>query len=157
MFKNRSISIKTKLRLLRALIWPITRYGSESWTIKKADERRINAFEMWCYRKILRKPYMEHKTNVWYLQKIDTNLQLMRQLAKGKLNYFGHIKRQTDTLERLSMEGEMEGKRSRGRPKMRWSDNVAHWTQMKITEAGKLAQNRTEWRHVVNNALSSVR
>ena len=157
MSKNRSISIKTKLRLLKALIWPIAKYGSESWTIKKADERRINAFEMWCYRKILRKPYTEHKTNVWYLQKIDTNLQLMRQLAKGKLKYFGHIKPQTNSLERLFIEGEMEGKRSRGRPKMRWSDNVAHWTQMKITEVGKLAQNRTEWRHMVNNALSSVR
>ena len=96
---------------------------------------------------------MEHKTNVWYVQKIGTNLQLMRQLAKGKLKYFGHIKRQTNSLERLFVEG----KRLRGRPKMRWNDNIAHWTQMKITEAGKLAQNRKEWRHVVNNALSTVR
>ena len=143
MFEKRSISMKTKLRLIRALIWSIATYESESWTIKKADERRINAFEMWCYRKILRKPYAEHKTNVWYLQNIGTNLQLLKQIAKDKLIYFGHIKRQNNTIERLFMEGEIEEKRSQGRPRMRWSDNVAHWTQMKINEAEKLTkQNR---------------
>ena len=92
MLKNRSISIKTKLRLLGALIWPIVTYGSESRTIKEADETRINAFEMWCYRKILRRPYTEHKTNAWCLQEIGTNLQLLKRIAKDKLKYFGHIK-----------------------------------------------------------------
>ena len=107
-FEKRSISIKTKFRLLRALIWSIATYESESWTIKKADERRINAFDMWCYRKILRKPYTEHKTNVWYLQNIGTNLQLLKQIAEDKLIYFGPIKRQNNGIERLFMEGEME-------------------------------------------------
>ena len=84
MFEKRSISMKTKFRLLRALIWSIATYESESWTIKKADERRINAFDMWCYRKILRKPYTEYKTNVWYPQNMGTNLQLLKQIAEDK-------------------------------------------------------------------------
>ena len=112
---------------------------------------------MWCYRKILWKPYTEHKTNVWYLQNIGKNLQLLKPIAKDKLIYFVSIKRQNNSIERLFMEGEMEERRSRGRSRMRWSDNVAHWTQMKITEAEQLTQNRTEWRHRMNNALSSVR
>ena len=149
--------MKTTLRLLKALIWSIATYEGESGAIKKADERRISAFDMWCYRKILRKPYTERKANVWYLQNIGTNLQLLKQIAEDKLIYFGHIKRQNNSIERLFMEGEMEEKRSGGRLRMRWSDNVGHWTQMKITEAEKLIQNRTEWSHRVNNALSNVR
>ena len=88
---------------------------------------------------------------------VITNLQLLKQIAEDKVIYFGHIKRQNNSIERLFVEGEMEEKRSRGRSRMRWSDNVAHWTQMKITEAEKLIQNRTEWHRRINNALSSVR
>ena len=153
---DRDVSRCTKIRLLQALIWSIATYGAETWTLKRNDEKRIEAFEMWCYRRLLRVSYREHRTNEWILQKLGTERQLLKQVKKRKLRFFGHIKRHPGSLEEIIMEGQVDGKRSAGRPRITWEDNIKTWSGMRsITIAGALAQDRSRWRAVVN-ALSSV-
>ena len=110
---------------------------------------------MWCYRRLLRVSYREHRTNEWVLQKLGTERQLLKQVKKRKLRFFGHIKRHPDSLEKIIMEGQVEGKRSAGRPHITWEDNIKTWSGMRsITIARALAQYRSRWRAVVN-AFSS--
>ena len=156
-WKDRGISKTTKLRLLKALIWSIALYGCEGWTIKKADARRIEAFELWCHRRLLRISYKEHRTNEWVLNKMGVERMLMPEVIKRKLNYFGHILRQDDTLERNNLLGTVPGRRSKGRPRTSWFHNIKEWLGCTITEAARRAEDRTRWRRSVADARLGYR
>ena len=146
--------IPLKMKILNACIFPIATYGCESWTLTKADEKRINAFEMRCYRKMLRIPWTAKERNESVLNKVDLqNCQLLNQIKKQKLGYFGHTKRH-DTLEKLCMEGAVEGRRGRGRPRRRWTQDIADWMGKTTTEAGHQALEREDFRKTVWEATS---
>ena len=143
----------TKLKFLRSLIFPIATYGSETWSMNKEAEQKINAFEMRCYRKILRVQWTEKRTNVSILQQLGNIPEnwLLNSIMRQKMNFFGHTKRH-DSLEREIFEGIIEGRRGRGRPKRRWSQDITDRINMNVTEAGRCAQDRDAYRRAVNDA-----
>ena len=145
-WKSQSIPLKTNI--LKTCIFPVATYGCEAWTLTKSDEKKITAFEMKCYKKILRIPWTSHRTNRSVLDELNlTDCQLLNHTKKQKLAYFGHISRH-DGLEKVCMSGLMEG-RGRGRPRRRWEQDVSDWLEMTITEAGRLAQSRGKFRRAV--------
>ena len=144
-----------KTRLIKALIWPIAIYSCESWTLNKREEDMLQAFEMWTYRRMLRISYKEHRTNEWILNKAGKKRQLLNQVKRLKLRYFGHIKR-SKGLENTIMEGRVDGNRIRGRQRARWIDNIRTWTGRELHEVGTIARNRVDFRHDIINALDSV-
>ena len=150
----KSESANLKLKILRACVFPSAIYGCESWTITKADEEKIRAFEIKCYRRILRIPWTIKETNANILRRLGLKTpQLLNIIKKQKLKFFGHIKRH-DTLEKLFLEGKVDGKRGRGRPRRRWSQDIGEWLGSPITEAGRLAKNREMFQDVVREATS---
>ena len=143
----------TKLKFLKSLIFPIATYGSETWCLSKQAEQKINAFQMKSFRRILRVPWTEKRTNVSILQQLG-NIEenwLLNTVVKGKMTYFGHVKRH-DSLERAIYEGIIEGKRGRGRPRRRWSQDITDRLNTTITEAGRRAQDRSAYRGAVADA-----
>ena len=144
----------TKVRLLRTCIFPIATYGSETWTINNSTEKYINAFELKCYRKILKISWTEKRTNKSVLEelKISENW-LLNNIKSRKLKYFGHVKRH-DSIEKIILEGVVPGKRRRGRPKRRWSQDITEQLGVDVTEAGRLAQDRSAFRSAVMRATS---
>lgn len=151
-WKDTDITKATKLRLASTLIFPIATYASETWTIKKADANRINAFEMWVYRRILRIPWTAHRTNESVLQELNINTRLSTIINRNILRYFGHITRRKEGMERLIVEGGVEGRRSRGRSPSRWSDQIKKFTGLSLPEASHKAQYRDEWSVTVKQA-----
>jgi hypothetical protein len=149
-WKNKNISIPIKVRLLHALVWPVATYGCEAWTLKKDEERRIEAFEMKCLRKILGITYIEKRTNKDVLNKAGMERLLLTKVKERKLKYFGHISRQGNTIEKSIMLGITEGQRSRGRPRTTWMNNITEWTVMTVPEAHRAAQDRTSWRQLTH-------
>ena len=147
-------NIRTKLRVVRSCIFPIATYGCESWSLRKMDEKKIQAFEMNTYRRILRVPWTARRTNESIRDELNVKDNwLLNFIIRQKLTYFGHVKRH-DGLERLVMEGIVQGRgRRRGRPKIRWEKDIRDRLGS-ITEAGRLAQNRTVFRAVVRDATS---
>ena len=146
--------IDIKIRILKTCIFPVATYGCETWTITRADEKKISAFEMKCYRKILKIPWTAKVSNKDVLEQIGLEeCQLMNIIKRQKLSYFGHIKRH-DTIERLFMEGLCEGRRGRGRPRRRWIQDVSDWMGLTATETGRRAQMRNEFREAVWEATS---
>ena len=144
---------KTKLKFLKSLIFPIATYGSETWSISKEAEKKINAFELRCYRRILRIPWTDKRTNVSVLHQIGNNQEdwLLNNIVRQRLKFFGHVKRH-DCLERDIYEGIIEGKRGRGRPRRRWSQDISDRLQSTITDAGRRAQDRAAFRRAVTDA-----
>ena len=144
----------TKVRLLRTCIFPIATYGSETWTMNNSIEKYINAFELKCYRRILKISWTEKRTNKSVLEelKISENW-LLNNIKSRKLKYFGHIKRH-DSIEKIILEGVVPGKRRRGRPKRRWSQDIIEHLGVDVTEAGRLAQDRSAFRNAVMRATS---
>jgi len=114
----------TKVRLVKAMVFPVVMYGCESWTIKKAENRRIDAFELWCWRRLLRVPWTAGRSNQSILKEISPEYSLEGLMLKLKLQYFGHLMRRTDSFEKTLMLGKMEGGRKRGRQRMRWLDGI---------------------------------
>ena len=146
---------QTKLNILRACIFPTAIYGCEGWTISKTDEKTITSFEMKCYRKMLRIPWTAKRRNEDILKELNIKAKwLLNSIKARKLSYFGHIKRH-ETLEKHIMEAKLEGKRRRGRPTKRWTDDIREWLQMSAVKAGKIAQNRRDFRQLVREATSS--
>ena len=145
-----------KLRILHSCIFPIASYGCEAWTISRNIANRINAFENKCYRTILGVSWTEHRTNESIANELGvTSGFLFRFIQKQKLKYFGHLKRH-DCLERIVIEGRVEGKRGRGRPKRQWHEDVVDWLGMTIGGAGRAAEDRTAYRSSVKAATSHV-
>ena len=149
-WSNRGITLRTKSRLLHALVWSIAMYGCEGWTLRKADICRLEAFEMWCYRRILGISYTEHRTNLWILEKMNSERVLMRMLINRRLKHLGHVLRMERSLEKDILTATINGSRSRGRQRMNWWDNVKEWLQMPINAICKLAQDRKKWHQRVS-------
>ena len=124
-FKSRDITLPTKVHLVKAMIFPAVMCGCESWTVKKAERRRIDAFELWCWRRLLRVPWTAMRSNQSILKEISPECSLEGLMLKLKLQYFGHLMRRVDSLEKTLMLGGIEGRRRRGRPRMRWLDGIA--------------------------------
>ena len=122
--KSRDITLSTKVGLVKAMVFPVVMYGCESWTIKKAERRRTDAFELWCWRRLLRVPWAAKRSNQSILKEISPGCSLEGLMLKLKLQYFGHLMRRTDSLEKTLMLGKIEGRRRRGRQMMRWLDGI---------------------------------
>ena len=123
-FKSRDITLPTKLCLVKAMVFPVVMYGYESWTVKKAERRRIDEFELWCWRRLLRVPWTARRSNQFILKEINPGISLEGTMLKLKLQYFGHLMRRVDSLEKTLMLGGIGGRRKRGRQRMRWLDGI---------------------------------
>ena len=127
--KSRDITLPTKVHLVKAMVFPVFMYGYESWTMKKAEGRRIDAFELWCWRRLLRVPWTARRSNQSILKEIGPGCSLEGLMLKLKLQYFVHLMPRVDSLEKTLMLGKVEGRRRRGRQRMRWLDGITDWTR----------------------------
>ena len=126
MLERREITLPTKRHVVKAMVFPVGVYGCESWTIKKAEHPRIDAFELWCWRRLLRVPWTARRSNQSILKETNPEYSLEGLMLKLKLQYFGHLMRKADSMEKTLMLGKIEGRRRRGRPKMRWLDGITN-------------------------------
>ena len=137
--KSRDITLPTKVRLVKAMIFPVIMYGCESWTLKKAECRKIDAFELWCCRRLLRVPWISRRSNLSILKEISPEYSLEGLMLKLKLQYFGHLMQRTDSLEKTLMLGKIEGRRRRGQQRMRWLDGITDSMDMRVGLRRKLS------------------
>uniref|UniRef100_A0A8D2KTX7 ribonuclease H n=1 Tax=Varanus komodoensis TaxID=61221 RepID=A0A8D2KTX7_VARKO len=150
--KSRDITLPTKVRIVKAMVFPVAMYACESWTIRKAQCRRIEAFELWCWRRLLRVPWTARRSNRSVLEETNPDCSLEGQILKMKLKYFGHLMRRKDSLEKSLMQGTIDGKRRRGRQRMRWLDGVIEAVGVSLSGLREMVEDRKAWRNVVHGA-----
>ena len=154
-FKSRDITLLTKVHLVKAMVFPVVMYGCESWTVKKAERQRFDAFELWCWRRLLRVPWTTRRPNQSILKEISPGCSLEGMMLKLKLQYFGHLLRRVDSLEKTLMLGGTGGRRKRGRQRMRWLDGITDLMDMTLSELWKMVMDREPWHAGIHGVAKS--